>query len=294
MSAVQRVDVPGVIDERVTISVVDGIADVKMNRADKRNALDNAMFTSLNAAGEYLKKLDGLRVVLLSGDGASFCAGLDFSSFAQMAEAGPKANAADNSADKKTDMNAGVMVDGRITHMAQQVCWVWQEVPVPVIAAVHGHALGGGIQIALGADIRIVHPDTQLSVREVHWGLIPDMTGTLMLSRLVRPDIVKNLVFTARIFSGHEAHEMGIATQLSQDVHADAMTMAREIAGRSPEAVRGAKKLINLLANSGAAEQFAAERETIGRLIGTANQAEAVMSHFEKRPPNFESGSLFR
>ena len=298
MSAVQRVDVPGVIDDRVTISVVDGIADVKMNRADKRNALDNAMFTSLNAAGEYLKKLDGLRVVVLSGDGASFCAGLDFSSFAQMAEAGAKANAADNKADNKAgekpDMNAGVMVDGRITHMAQQVCWVWQEVPVPVIAAVHGHALGGGIQIALGADIRIVHPDTQLSVREVHWGLIPDMTGTLMLSRLVRPDIVKNLVFTARVFSGHEAHEMGIATQLSQDVHADAMTMAREIAGRSPEAVRGAKKLINLLANSGAAEQFAAERETIGKLIGSANQAEAVMSHFEKRPPNFESGSLFR
>ena len=290
MSAVQRVDVPGVIDERVTISVVDGIADVKMNRADKRNALDNAMFTSLNAAGEYLKKLDGLRVVVLSGDGASFCAGLDFSSFAQMAEAGAKANVAD----KKTDMNAGAMVDGRITHMAQQVCWVWQEVPVPVIAAVHGHALGGGIQIALGADIRIVHPDTQLSVREVHWGLIPDMTGTLMLSRLVRPDIVKNLVFTARVFSGHEAHEMGIVTQLSQNVHADAMTMAREIAGRSPEAVRGAKKLINLLANSGAAEQFAAERETIGKLIGTANQAEAVMSHFEKRPPNFVSGSQFR
>jgi enoyl-CoA hydratase/carnithine racemase len=171
---------------------------------------------------------------------------------------------------------------------------VWQEVPVPVIAAVHGHALGGGIQIALGADIRIVHPDTQLSVREVHWGLIPDMTGTLMLSRLVRPDIVKNLVFTARVFSGHEAHEMGIATQLSHDVHADAMTMAREIAGRSPEAVRGAKKLINLLANSGAAEQFAAERATIGQLIGTANQAEAVMSHFEKRPPNFKTGSLFR
>ena len=294
MSAVQRVDVPGVIDDRVTISVVDGIADVKMNRADKRNALDNAMFTSLNAAGEYLKKLDGLRVVVLSGDGASFCAGLDFSSFAQMAEAGAKANADDNKAGEKSDMNAGAMVDGRITHMAQQVCWVWQEVPVPVIAAVHGHALGGGIQIALGADIRIVHPDTQLSVREVHWGLIPDMTGTLMLSRLVRPDIVKNLVFTARVFSGHEAHEMGIATQLSQNVHADAMTMAREIAGRSPEAVRGAKKLINLLANSGAAEQFAAERATIGQLIGSANQAEAVMSHFEKRPPIFESGSLFR
>ena len=294
MSAAERVVVSGIVDDRVTITMTDGIADVKMNRADKRNALDNAMFTSLSAAGDYLKSVDGLRVVVLSGDGASFCAGLDFSSFAQMAEAGAKASTADKKTDKKADMNAGSMVDGRITHMAQQVCWVWQEVPVPVIAAVHGHALGGGIQIALGADIRIVHPDTQLSVREVHWGLIPDMTGTLMLSRLVRPDVVKNLVFTARIFSGHEAHDLGIATQLSDNVHADAMTMAREIAGRSPEAVRGAKKLINLLANSGAAEQFAAERAIIGQLIGTANQAEAVMSHFEKRPPNFESGSLFR
>lgn len=294
MSAAERVVVSGIVDDRVTITMTDGIADVKMNRADKRNALDNAMFTSLSAAGDYLKSVDGLRVVVLSGDGASFCAGLDFSSFAQMAEAGAKASTADKKTDKKADMNAGAMVDGRITHMAQQVCWVWQEVPVPVIAAVHGHALGGGIQIALGADIRIVHPDTQLSVREVHWGLIPDMTGTLMLSRLVRPDVVKNLVFTARIFSGREAHDLGIATQLSDNVHADAMTMAREIAGRSPEAVRGAKKLINLLANSGAAEQFAAERAIIGQLIGTANQAEAVMSHFEKRPPNFESGSLFR
>ena len=294
MGAAERVVVSGIVDDRVTITMTDGIADVKMNRADKRNALDNAMFTSLSAAGDYLKSVDGLRVVVLSGDGASFCAGLDFSSFAQMAEAGAKASTADKKTDKKADMNAGAMVDGRITHMAQQVCWVWQEVPVPVIAAVHGHALGGGIQIALGADIRIVHPDTQLSVREVHWGLIPDMTGTLMLSRLVRPDVVKNLVFTARIFSGREAHDLGIATQLSDNVHADAMTMAREIAGRSPEAVRGAKKLINLLANSGAAEQFAAERAIIGQLIGTANQAEAVMSHFEKRPPNFESGSLFR
>jgi len=290
MGTTERAVVAGIVDDRVTITVTEGIADVKMNRADKRNALDNAMFTSLSAAGEYLKTLDGLRVVILSGDGASFCAGLDFSSFAQMAEAGAKAS----SSDAKPTMNAGAMVDGRITHMAQQVCWVWQEVPVPVIAAVHGHALGGGIQIALGCDMRIVHPDTQVSVREVHWGLIPDMTGTLMLSRLARPDVVKDLIFTARVFSGREAHEMGLVTRLSENVHADAMALAREIAGRSPEAVRGAKKLINLLANSGAAEQFAAERMTIGQLIGSANQAEPVMSHFEKRPPNFVSGGLFR
>ena len=275
--------ITGVVDNRVTINIVDGIADVRMNRADKRNALDNAMFTSLAAAGEYLKTHKDIRAVVLSGEGASFCAGLDFSSFQVMA-GGPKT---------EDGMNAGSMTEGRITHLAQQVCWVWQEVPVPVIAAVHGHALGGGMQIALGADIRIVHPDTQLSVREVHWGLIPDMTGTLMLSRLVRPDIAKELVFTAKVISGKEGHDIGLSTHLSQDPYSDAMTLAREIAGRSPDAVRGAKRLLNLQANDGAAAQFAQEREVIGRLIGHANQAEAVMSHFEKRPPNFQSASLF-
>jgi enoyl-CoA hydratase/carnithine racemase len=264
--------------------IEDGIADVRMNRADKRNALDNAMFTSLAAAGDYLKTLSELRVVVLSGDGASFCAGLDFGSFQAMAQ---------GSSGQGGSVNAGAMADGRITHLAQQVCWVWQEVPVPVIAAVHGHALGGGMQIALGADIRIVHPDTQLSVREVHWGLIPDMTGTLMLSRLVRPDIVKDLVFSARVFSGSEGFELGVVTRLSKTPQADAMDLAQEIAGRSPDAVRGAKKLLNLMANDGAAQQFAAEREVIGKLIGAPNQVEAVMSHFEKRPPKFNSSSIF-
>jgi len=276
--------IPGVTEDRVTISIEDGIADVRMNRADKRNALDNAMFTSLAAAGDYLKTLSELRAVVLSGDGASFCAGLDFGSVQAMAQ---------GSSGQGGSVNAGAMSDGRITHLAQQVCWVWQEVPVPVIAAVHGHALGGGMQIALGADIRIVHPDTQLSVREVHWGLIPDMTGTLMLSRLVRPDIVKDLVFSARVFSGAEGFELGVVTRLSKTPQADAMDLAQEIAGRSPDAVRGAKKLINLMANDGAAQQFAAEREVIGKLIGGANQVEAVMSHFEKRPPKFNSSSIF-
>ena len=209
--------IPGVVDNRVTIDIVDGIADVRMNRADKRNALDNAMFASLAAAGEFLKTNTEIRAVVLSGDGASFCAGLDFGSFQVMAE-GPKSDG---------QMNAGAMSEGRITHLAQQVCWVWQEVPVPVIAAVHGHALGGGMQIALGADIRYIHPDTQLSVREVHWGLIPDMTGTLMLSRLVRPDIAKELVFTAKIISGKEGYEIGLATHLSENPHTDAMVCAR-------------------------------------------------------------------
>jgi enoyl-CoA hydratase/carnithine racemase len=264
-------------EDRVSITITDGIADVRMTRTDKRNALDNAMFMALAEAGERLKTEPGVRVAVLSGDGASFCAGLDLGTMTQLAGGG----------ERPTEGNPGEMQEGRITHLGQQVCWVWQEVPVPVIAAVHGHALGGGIQLALGADIRIVHPDTQMSVREVFWGLVPDMTGTLFLSQLVGADVAKELVFTARIFDGREAKELGLATKLSDTPYDDAMAIAREIAGRSPDAVRAAKQLMNGLYNQGAAEQFAAERAGIGSLIGRHNQKESVMSWFEKRPPAF-------
>jgi len=265
-------------EDRVSITITDGIADVRMTRADKRNALDGAMFEALAAAGERLKTEPGVRVAVLSGEGSSFCAGLDFGTMASLAGGGERDNAAGN---------PGAMQDGRITHLGQQVCWVWQEVPVPVIAAVHGHAIGGGIQVALGADIRIVHPDTQMSVREIHWGLVPDMTGTMMLSQLVRADVAKELVLTARMFDGREAYALGIATKLSDAPYDDAMAMAREIAGRSPDAVRAGKALLNGLFNQGAADQFAAERRYIGSLVGRHNQKEAVMANFEKRPPNF-------
>jgi enoyl-CoA hydratase/carnithine racemase len=266
------------MSDRVTLTISDGIADVRMSRPDKRNALDGAMFQALAETGERLKAEPGVRAVVLSGEGSSFCAGLDFASFQMMAGGDrPAAN----------EGNPGEMQEGRITHLGQQVCWVWQEVPVPVIAAVHGHALGGGIQIALGADIRIVHPDTQMSVREVHWGLVPDMTGTMTLSTLVRADVAKELVFTARVFDGREAHALGLATRLSDHPYDDAMAMAREIAARSPDAIRGAKQLLNGLLNDGAAQQFAAEREVIGSLIGKPNQIEAVMANFEKRPATF-------
>jgi enoyl-CoA hydratase/carnithine racemase len=269
------------MSDRVTINISDGVADVRLNRADKRNALDNAMFVGIAEAGERLKTEPGVRVVVLSGNGASFCAGLDFSSMQALAGSGG------SDAVAREDGNPGQMADGRITHLGQQVAWVWQEVPVPVIAAVHGHALGGGLQIALGADIRIVHPDTKLSVREVHWGLVPDMTGTFVLSKLVRPDVARELTFTARVFSGSEAFDLGLATRLSDDPVADALAMAAEIASRSPGAVRGAKALFNLLDHAGAAEQFAHERQVIREQIGSPNQVEAVMAGFENRAPVF-------
>ncbi len=278
-------------NDRVSITITDGIADVRLDRPDKRNALDNEMFVAIAEAGERLKTEPGVRVVVLSGNGPSFCAGLDFSSFRSMA--GDDSADGDDGADREglekisNSDGPGSMKAGRITHLGQQVAWAWQEVPVPVIAAVHGHALGGGIQIALGADIRIVHPDTKLSVREVHWGLVPDMTGTQVLSGLVRPDIAKELTFTARVFSGTEAFQLGIATRLSDTPLDDALAMAGEIAERSPDAIRGSKALFNRIVNAGAAEQFAEERRVIGSLIGRPNQIEAVMSNFENRAAKF-------
>lgn len=274
------------MSDRVTITIDGGIADVKMNRPDKRNALDPAMFVALAEAGERLKTERGVRVVVLSGEGKSFCAGLDMASMQAIAG---QADAGEPQSDDETSgaVNAGSMVEGRSTHLGQQVCWVWQEVPVPVIAAVHGHALGGGIQVALGADIRIVHPDTKMSVREAYWGLVPDMTGTFQLGKLVRPDIAKELTFTARIFSGREAFDLGLATRLSDNPYDDALALAREICAVSPGAVRGAKALINNMATDGAAEQFAAERRFIQEQIGSPNQIEAVTASFENRTPAF-------
>lgn len=269
------------MSDRVSISIDDrGIADVRLNRPDKRNALDGAMFAALRDAGESLKAERRARVVVLSGEGQSFCAGLDFSSFQSMA-------GGEGVGDRTSPDAPSNLTPGGITHLGQQVAWVWQELPIPVIAAVHGHALGGGIQIALGADIRFVHPDTKLSVREVHWGLVPDMTGTLFLSRLVGPDVAKELTFTARMISGTEAGQLGLATHVTETPREDAFELAAEIAGRSPEAVRGAKALFNRLVNAGAAEQFAEERRVIGSLIGSPNQIEAITANFENRAPNF-------
>jgi enoyl-CoA hydratase/carnithine racemase len=242
------------MSDRVIVESSDGIAHVRLNRPDKRNALDGEMFRAIADAGENLRADDDLRVVVMSGAGKSFCAGLDLAMFSQLDQPDDAAH-------------PGVMQPRGITHLGQQVAWVWQELPVPVIAAVHGHALGGGLQIALGADIRIVHPDTQLSVREVHYGLVPDMTGTFFLSRLVRPDTAKELTFTARIFDGREAAELGLVTRLSDDPVGDALVLAAEIADRSADAIRAAKRLFNRMANDTAPEQFAEERREITAIV---------------------------
>jgi enoyl-CoA hydratase/carnithine racemase len=256
-----------------------GVADVRLNRPDKMNALDPAMFRALVDTADALAADPSLRAVVLSGEGRAFCAGLDFASFQAMAGTGGDGNAGGRA--------LAEVPEGAITHLGQQAVHGWTTLAVPVIAAVHGHALGGGIQLALGADIRFVAPDAVLSVLEVRWGLVPDMTGTQTLVSLVGLDVAKELTFTGRRVSGDEAVRLGLATHLADDPRAEALALAEEIAGQSPDAVRAAKRLLNQAPKVSYAEGFAAERAEIARLIGSPNQVEAVMAAFEKRPPRF-------
>ncbi len=267
------------MSDRLTITIEGGVADVRLTRAEKMNALDGPMFDALVEAGDRLAADDSVRAVVLSGEGRAFCAGLDFSGFQAMAG---------DEIDSGGTGSIGRVAEGRITHHAQQACWTWHELPVPVIAAVHGVAFGGGLQLALGADIRIVSPDVRMAVLEIRWGLSPDMTATQVLPGLVGPDVAKELTWTGREVGGEEAVRIGLATRVSDDPHASALELAREIADRSPHAVRGAKHLINLSRHAGWATGFAEERRVIGSLIGGPNQAEAVHAYFEKRPAVYE------
>jgi enoyl-CoA hydratase/carnithine racemase len=263
-------------EQRVTVKVSDGVADVRLTRPEKRNALDGAMFVALITAGERLKSEPGLRAVVLSGEGPDFCAGLDFGWFRAMGGG----------------ERPGVGVDvppghGPAKAAGQRAAYVWAEVPVPVIAAVTGNALGGGLQIALGADIRIVAPDARMSVMEIRWGLVPDMTGTQLLPELVGRDVAKELTFSGRVVSGEEAVALGLATRVDPDPRKAALELARSVADRSPHAIRAAKRLLDLAGRVDLATGFAAEQREVGALVGSPNQAEAVTAQFEKRPPKF-------
>ncbi|MHB1536474.1 MAG: crotonase/enoyl-CoA hydratase family protein [Acidimicrobiales bacterium] len=264
--------------DRVTVAVHDGVADVRLNRPDKLNALDGPMFDGLAAAAAQVRSDPSVRAVVLSGEGRGFCAGVDLAVLAE-------------STDEAHGDAAGGLLSarpaGRITNRVQDAAWMWAQLPIPVIAAVHGVALGGGLQIILGADVRLVAPDAQLSVLEIRWGLIPDMTGTYLLPRLVGLDVAKELTWTGRMVGSDEAVRLGLATRVSEDPRREAAELARTIAAHSPDAVRSAKELLNRSAERRPEEQFAAEEAAMTSLVGSANQVEAVRAYFEQRPAVF-------
>ncbi|WP_062481589.1 crotonase/enoyl-CoA hydratase family protein [Variovorax boronicumulans] len=262
----------------------DGVVELQLARADKMNALDPAMFDALVQAGEALRGDKSVRAVVIAGRGKAFCAGLDMASFERMGQGA--ASDVLGAAAGGTDLVARTH---GLSNAAQQVAMVWREVPVPVIAAVHGVAFGGGLQVALGADIRLVAADTRLSVMEIKWGLVPDMAGMVLMRELARTDVVRELTFTGRIFSGEEAVRLGLATRVAADPLAEALQMAHEIAAKSPDAIRAGKRLLNASLAHSAAELLIAESVEQQALIGSPNQLEAVKANIERRAPQFSA-----
>ena len=270
------------MNDRVSVDIQDGVADVRLVRADKMNALDNAMFEALVQTGERLKSEKGLRAVVLSGDGRAFCAGLDTSNFSAMAS-GERSSGSSSAGGSLVTANRTAGGSNR----AQHAVMVWREIPVPVIAAVHGVAYGGGYQLQLSADLRFVARDAKLSVFEIRWGLVPDMAGMALLRGLVRDDVCRDLVYSGRIFNGEEALSMGLATRVCDDPRAEALAYAREVAGKNPDAVRAAKRLLNLMADGDQHQILLEESREQTALIGSPNQVEAVNANMQKRAPNF-------
>jgi enoyl-CoA hydratase/carnithine racemase len=260
---------------RVSVVIENHIARVTLTRGDKMNALDTEMIDAIVAAGESLKDNDDIRAVVLSGEGPSFCAGLDVANFGKLAGSDPEAFVMPRS--------------HGAANLFQQVCLVWTQVPVPVIAALHGVSFGGGLQLALGADIRIAHPETRLSLMEMKWGLIPDMGGMVILPRLLRSDVMRHLIYTADQIGAQQALDFGLVTELASDPLARAMDIANTLTLKSPTAVRAAKRLI-AVAESGAddAAILHAESREQTDLIGKPHQMEAIMANMQKRAPNFK------
>jgi len=258
---------------RVTISMdSDGVAQVRLIRSDKMNALDPDMFAALLDAGRTLYETAGLRAVVLAGEGRSFCAGLDMGSMAQTGRH------RETPLTERTHGNA---------NGPQQVAMQWRKLPVPVIAAVHGVCFGGGLQIASGADIRVIDPAARLAVMELKWGLVPDMAGYALWKGTVRDDVLRELTYTNREFNGEQAREYGFATLVDANPVARATAIAADIANRNPDAQRAAKRLFNRYLEASTDEILMAESVEQQKLMGTRNQTEAVMSQMEKRKAQF-------
>ncbi|MCW1381940.1 crotonase/enoyl-CoA hydratase family protein [Novosphingobium sp. KCTC 2891] len=259
--------------DRVSVTIEDHVAHVLLDRADKMNALDDAMFEGLVAAGHHLHEQRGVRAAVISGAGRAFCAGIDLSSLGNRS--------------RWEGENTLVIRTHGNCNRPQQAAMVWRKLPMPVIAAVHGVAFGGGLQVASGPDIRIVHPDTRMAVMESKWGLVPDMAGFALWRGNVRDDVLRELIYTHREFRGEEALSLGFATHVDADPLGRAMALAHEIAGKSPTAVRSSKSLCNRVPELSTDQVLMAESLAQQELMYSRNQTEAVASGMEKRAPEF-------
>jgi enoyl-CoA hydratase/carnithine racemase len=268
--------VPG---ERVVIERDGHVAHVRLNRPEKRNAIDREMFAELRVAALELAATPSVWAVVLSGNGHTFSSGLDTASLAAMGDGEVGGDAVARTAHDLSPEGATPF---------QQIAWLWHEMPAPVIAAIEGHAVGGGLHIALAADLRVIAPEARVGFVEITWGLVPDLSGTQGLRRLVSLDVAKRLIYTGELITGREAVDLGLATLLDDDPVAKALEMAGAIAGRNPDAVRAAKRLLNRSSLVSVAEGLADEVGAAASLVGTPNQMEAVVARFEQRAPTFD------
>jgi enoyl-CoA hydratase/carnithine racemase len=265
------------MSERVTVDIEDRIARVTLNRPDKRNALDIRMFEGIVAAAEKVAAADDVRAVVMTGAGNSFCAGLDLGSLMSSPD------------------DIGFLIErtpGSLTNLAQEVAWAWRRLRVPVIAAISGEAFGGGLQIALGADIRLLAENARMSVMEIRWGLIPDMAGTRIMKDLLRLDVAKELTMTGRIVGAQEAVTLGLATRVCSDPLEDALAMAADISERSPDAIQAAKRLLDVAWQMDDRDGLELETRLQLALIGGRNQMEAARAGLEKRQPDFRPATI--
>ena len=275
----------------VTIEVNDHVADVRLNRPEKYNAISPGMFDALVNAGEALMNRSDVRAVVLSGNGPGFCAGLDMNSFKGMADRAEEST-------QKADVGSAVIEgdiaskDERPENRAQRAAYIWKKLPMPVIAALHGVSYGGGCQIALGADIRFAAPSAKLSVLEIKWGLIPDMSLTQTLRDIVSLDVAKELAFTGKTLSAAEAKEIGLVTHVVDNPLEAAFELATTIASKSPDAVRFGKRLLETSWHADERTGLQLEARLQGKLIGSENQVEAIKANFENRDPAFKDASL--
>lgn len=260
------------MSNRVDIRIDDHVAEVMLNRPDKLNAVDTDMFHALDEAARSLEAEKSVRAVVLHGAGENFCAGIDIAAM------------------QGTENLSAALVEpvaGSTANIFQRAAYAWRELPVPVICALQGVVFGAGLQIAIGADLRYAAPGSQFSIMESKWGLIPDMAISTTLRDILPPDRVKELAWTARVFNAAEALQWGMITAIEDDPLTAARKMARVIRGRSPDAVRGIKRLVNEAWQRSEKEALALEAQLQLRVLGASNQAEAVRANLEKRAPDF-------
>ncbi|UTV86002.1 crotonase/enoyl-CoA hydratase family protein [Cobetia amphilecti] len=261
----------------VTLTISEHVADVRLNRPDKHNGIDWKMIDALLAVQQELHaraRESGLRAIVLSGGGPSFCAGLDIAAIMGDAARVPQL------------LVAGANGCAPQRNTVQQLALGWRDVGVPVIAALHGNVFGGGLQIALGADIRLCDPDARLAVLEIDWGIIPDM-GISVTARGVRPDWLHELTWSGRKVEANEAQSAGLVTRIISSPQEEALALARQIAGRSPSAIRAITRLYDEALAAPEAEALALEAELQSSLLGRAEQTECIKAKLEGRAPRF-------